>query len=182
MGVWGWGIDPHFYSKEWKLIRLSPHFNNVQNLSYIEYILSRQDCVEVTSVLARQGQATRGHTVKDSNFIQILNLLRKDNQILDSWLIRKRKQKAMTFKTKSCSMMAHTVLCQIVANALQSKFIDLIADEATARQRWQAAIVCLYSVGRHGSRYTRRLHWTLWSKHCCQQWEPRRKWSWMLFF
>jgi len=55
-----------------------PYFNNVQNFSYIECIPLVM-IVEMTSVLARHGQAIRGHIDKDSNFIRILNLLGKDN-------------------------------------------------------------------------------------------------------
>lgn len=105
--------------------------------------------VEVTSVLARQGQAVRGHTDKDSNFIQILNLLRKDNQILDKWLNREGKQKWLShdIQNEILQLMAHTVLRKIVANALQSKFIGLIADEATDSAGKQQLSVCIRWVG-----------------------------------
>ena len=34
------GIDPHFYWNELKLSGYPPHFNNVQQFSYIEFIFS----------------------------------------------------------------------------------------------------------------------------------------------
>lgn len=105
--------------------------------------------VEVILVLARQGQAVRGHTDTDSNFIQILGLLRKDNQILDKWLNREGKQKWLShdIQNELLQLMAHTVLRKIIANVSQSKFFGIIADEATDCAGKQQLSICIRWVG-----------------------------------
>ncbi len=102
--------------------------------------------VEVLRLLARQGLAVRGHTDQESNFVQLLSLVKKDNQILDSWLSRgdrKNKWLSHDIQNEFLTLMAHTVLRRIVSNISQSKYFGIIADETTDTSRKQQLSVCI---------------------------------------
>jgi Domain of unknown function (DUF4371) len=74
-----------------------------------------------------------------------LGPLRKDNHILDKWLNREGKQKWLDhdIQNELLQLIAHTVSREIVANVSQSKFIAIIADEATYNSGKQQLSICI---------------------------------------
>lgn len=89
----------------------------------------------ITSIqyLARQGLALRGHDNADGNFMQLLQVRRKDIEVLNSWLSDSHCNKFTSWEIQNeiLRLLAHGVLRNICEEILAAKHFSIIVDGTT---------------------------------------------------
>ena len=106
-----------------------------------------QNLVKIFKVLrhlTRQGQAIRGRTDGESNFIQTLNLLADYNVELKEWL----EKKSLRFispiiQNEICQMMANKILSKVTENVRKSNFFAMMVDETRDAANKEQMVFCV---------------------------------------
>ena len=99
--------------------------------------------IKAIQYLAKQGLAMRGNTEKESNLMQLLNLLAEDNKDLEHWLKRSGdKYLSHDIQNEICTLMSNDVLRKILSDMRGSNFA-LIADEYTDISNKEQLTLCL---------------------------------------
>jgi hypothetical protein len=103
--------------------------------------------LESLKYLARQGLAFRGDDDKESNFIQLLNLLAKDDNILAEWLKcgatgTGAKYTSHDTQNELICLMATNTIRELVSQ-IRNNYYSLICDEYTDISNKEQLTICL---------------------------------------
>ena len=106
--------------------------------------------IECLQYLARQGQAFQGHADDESNFTQLLKLRGKDEPRLLEWLEKKRdKYTSHDIQNEVISIMANSVIRDLVSDIRQGGFFSIICDEYTDMSNKEQLTMCIRWVDKH---------------------------------
>ena len=106
--------------------------------------------IECLQNLARQGQAFQGHADDESNFTQLLKLRGKDEPRLLEWLEKKRdKYTSHDIQNEVISIMANSVIRDLVSDIRQGGFFSIICDEYTDMSNKEQLTMCIRWVDKH---------------------------------
>ena len=98
--------------------------------------------IECLQYLARQGQAMRGDTDDESNFIQLLKLRGKDQPFLLKWLERKEDRYAShDIQNEIIAIVANHVIRDLVSE-IRGGFFSIICDEYSDISNKEKLTIC----------------------------------------
>lgn len=96
--------------------------------------------------LARQGLALKGHEQSKGNLFQLLKMISGTNVQLATWLQRKQDKFLAPECQNILQLMAHAILCKILAAINESKYYTIMADEVTDSSNREQFVLCFRSV------------------------------------
>jgi len=83
--------------------------------------------------LGRQGLSFRGHIESEGNVMQLLEVRKRDNEQLSTWLSRSGRESYAShdIQDEILKLMSRAIILKIVENVQRSHYFAIIADEST---------------------------------------------------
>jgi len=92
-----------------------------------------QAIVSSLKFLGRQGLSIRGHTEREGNLMQLLQLCQTEHADLANWLKRTGRESYLShdIQNEILQLMSHSIIRTVIANIQRAQYFAVIADEST---------------------------------------------------